>query len=58
MTGRRLLAKANAVWKSMWFSCIKKAITHEALRETPAWQWTKTAPFDIPSFMNAIAAGK
>jgi hypothetical protein len=33
-------------------------MTHEALRDTPAWQCTKIAPFDIPSLMNAIAAGK
>jgi len=43
----------------MSFSCIKYAIIQVADRETPAKQWTRTAPpFDRPLLMKALAAGK
>ena len=33
-------------------------MTQEDERLTPAWQWTKTPPADIPSLIKEIAAGK
>jgi len=33
-------------------------MTQLALRETPAKQWTRTPPFEMPSLIKEIAAGK
>jgi hypothetical protein len=56
--GLLLDANENADWKSIWFSYMRKAMTTDALLETPAWQCTKIPPLAIPSLMNTIAAGK
>ena len=58
-TGLFLDAYANASSNVISFSYMRYAMTQVADRETPAKQWTSVPPpLYIPSFMNAIAAGK
>lgn len=58
-THLRDAANTSSAWSmDQRWACIKYAVTIVALRDTPAVQYTSTAPSLRPSWMNALHSAK